>query len=560
MQQDDSKILLIIENQELLNELTGILRHTLSGEQIIPAANLENGLSLTQSQKPDLILIDHLADKTVTYVGVNALRNNPITKDIPILYFSSHDEHSNTDFLSPHDEIIVFYPLPVNETLLMSLIHSLLLLRKQKQRLEKLSEKFDIFSQFIKKSPVYLFIKEVTPTESRVLQASDNYVDMIGIPGSQMTGKTMEELFPAEFAKKISEDDWAVVSKGKLFQEEETFNNRTYLTIKFPFYQGDKILLAGYTIDINDQKTAEASLRTSEAHFRSIVDNSDAGYFYIDRNGIIQDVNQAWVNLYKFDSAEEIIGQHFTTVQKIEDAAAANELVNGIMQNNPDFVKGEFSRKCKDGSTGYHTFSARPVYKNSEVIGIEGFIIDTTEHRLAVEALRASEERYHLIDEASQDSIYSYDRDSRFTHANTFLCQQLQLTQEQILGKTHEELGYPQNLCDEWAALHQRVYDTNETVVEETTSIMPDGSRKHFEVVLNPIHDGEGNIIGIAGTTRDIHERKMAEAKIREQMAELKSWHNVTMGREERILDLKREVNQLLQEAGKPPKYKSVGE
>jgi PAS domain S-box-containing protein len=289
----------------------------------------------------------------------------------------------------------------------------------------------EMFSQFMRHSPIYIFIKEVSPTKSLVLQASENYSEMIGTPGSQMIGKTMEELFPPEFAAKISADDWSVVSKGEIFQVEEELNGRFFTTIKFPIQLGEKSLLAGYTIDFTKRKMVE-------------------------------------------------------------------------------------------------------------------------------EALHRSEERYHLIDEASQDMIYSYDKESRFTHANTGLCKQLGLRSDQILGKTHRELGYPQKLCDEWAVLHQRVYDTNATVIAETTAPVQGSDPLFFEVVLNPIHDAKGEIIGIAGTTRDIHARKMAEAKIKEQMNELRRWHNITMGREERILELKREVNNLLVQAGKPPLYTSV--
>ncbi|MBI9049439.1 MAG: PAS domain S-box protein [Anaerolineaceae bacterium] len=431
---------------------------------------------------------------------------------------------------------------------------------ERKQVEKAILDNTEMFSQFIHHSPIYIYIKEVTPTSSKVLHASENFIDMIGIPGSEMAGKTMEELFPPEFAQKISADDWDVVSKDGIFQDEEILNNRTYTSIKFPIQQGEKHLLAGYTIDITKQNQAEEALRNSEEHFRSIVDNSDAGYFFIDCDGIIQDVNQAWVQLHRYDSADEILGHHFTEIQKVEDIEAAKAFVSGIMENDSRYLKGDFSRKCKDGSIGYHTFSGRPVTKNGEVIGIEGFIIDTTEHRSAIEALRMSKERYHLIDEASQDSIYSYDRQSRFTHANTNLCKTLGLKPEQIIGKTHEELGFQKALCDEWATLHQQVYDTNATVIAETTGSVPDGTIRCYEVVLNPMHDGNGEIIGIAGTTRDINERKLAEAKIKEQIEELQRWHTITMGREDRILELKREINKLLHDAGEPIKYESVGE
>lgn len=55
-----------------------------------------------------------------------------------------------------------------------------------------------------------------------------------------------------------------------------------------------------------------------------------------------------------------------------------------------------------------------------------------------------------------------------------------------------------------------------------------------------------------------ITERKQAEAKLQEQLAELSRWHQASLGREDRILELKREVNDLLAQAGQPARYASA--
>ena len=130
--------------------------------------------------------------------------------------------------------------------------------------------------------------------------------------------------------------------------------------------------------------------------------------------------------------------------------------------------------------------------------------------------LRKSEERYRYIDESSLDSIYSYDRHGRFTHANRALCKLLGSPYERIIGKTHEQLGFPREKCEEWARLHQRVYDTDSTVVAVTETPIPNSQSVYFEVVLNPIHDATGDIIGISGTTRDITERRKAQQALEE--------------------------------------------
>ncbi|MCX6344325.1 MAG: ATP-binding protein [Armatimonadetes bacterium] len=155
---------------------------------------------------------------------------------------------------------------------------------ERKKAAEALRESNELFSQYMRHSPIYTFIKEVTPTESRILQASDNYQQMIGISGRDMIGKTMQELFPAEFGAKMSNDDWAVVANGEALQLDEDFNGRNYTSIKFPIVLGDKTLLAGYTIDITERKRAE----------------EDKRHFYHDT---IKSVTQGKLNLV---SSEEI--------------------------------------------------------------------------------------------------------------------------------------------------------------------------------------------------------------------------------------------------------------
>ena len=53
-------------------------------------------------------------------------------------------------------------------------------------------------------------------------------------------------------------------------------------------------------------------------------------------------------------------------------------------------------------------------------------------------------------------------------------------------------------------------------------------------------------------------ERMRGEEAVRERIDELSRWHRVTLGREERILELKREVNELLAASGLPPRYTSA--
>jgi K+-sensing histidine kinase KdpD len=61
--------------------------------------------------------------------------------------------------------------------------------------------------------------------------------------------------------------------------------------------------------------------------------------------------------------------------------------------NGESISTGEFTRRCKDGSVGYHTSSVAPVIRGGEVVGLEGFLIDLTEWvRAEREVWRRNEE------------------------------------------------------------------------------------------------------------------------------------------------------------------------
>lgn len=63
-----------------------------------------------------------------------------------------------------------------------------------------------------------------------------------------------------------------------------------------------------------------------------------------------------------------------------------------------------------------------------------------------------------------------------------------------------------------------------------------------------------------AELTEEIAERKKAQRDAAVQLKELERWHYITLGREKRIIELKKEVNELLADAGKPSRYKSTDE
>jgi PAS domain S-box-containing protein len=245
-----------------LYDLAPVGYFTLSEKGLIQEANLKAaelvGIPRSALVGQPLSGFIHSGDKDIYYLH----RDKLIKTGAPQVFELRMVSQDNAGFLA-HLEAAV---KDADGVPAIRMVVSDITARKRSEELLRQSNA--MLSLFMKHSPIYAFIKEATPTESRVLMASENFLEMTGIPGSEMVGKTMAELFPAEFAAKITDDDRAVVSGGNVFKHDEDLNGRHYTTIKFPIFHEDKILLAGYTIDITDRKRAETLLRESEQDLR----------------------------------------------------------------------------------------------------------------------------------------------------------------------------------------------------------------------------------------------------------------------------------------------------
>ena len=160
--------------------------------------------------------------------------------------------------------------------------------------------------------------------------------------------------------------------------------NEAYTNFCCPVANSFHILaipLLGY-VYIREQSIERAqavdALRESEARFRGIIESTQAGYFYMDRDSRFQHVNDAWLRMHGYTLPDQVIGQHFSLVQVETDLAQAQRDVDKLFSGE-SILTGEFTRRCKDGSTGYHTSSVSPVVRGGETVGLEGFLIDLTE-------------------------------------------------------------------------------------------------------------------------------------------------------------------------------------
>jgi PAS domain S-box-containing protein len=132
--------------------------------------------------------------------------------------------------------------------------------------------------------------------------------------------------------------------------------------------------------------------------------------------------------------------------------------------------------------------------------------------RRAEELAREVERRRDLeaIFACHPDFMYVIDRSHRFTYANQAMLDLWGRSLESVIGKTFRELGYPPELV----ALHETQLDEvleGKTVRSENPYTAPSGRTGFYEYIFVPVHGPNGQVRAIAGTTRDITERRRAE-------------------------------------------------
>lgn len=114
------------------------------------------------------------------------------------------------------------------------------------------------------------------------------------------------------------------------------------------------------------------------------------------------------------------------------------------------------------------------------------------------------------------DFNYAFDREGRFVYANQALLDLWGLRLKDAVGKNFFDLKYPDELAKRLHQQIRQVYESKAGLTDETPYISPTGAGGYYEYIFRPVFDGGGKVVLVAGSTRDITERKHTEERLRE--------------------------------------------
>jgi PAS domain S-box-containing protein len=112
-------------------------------------------------------------------------------------------------------------------------------------------------------------------------------------------------------------------------------------------------------------------------------------------------------------------------------------------------------------------------------------------------------------------------------------------------GKPYPLKFYPGKYRDIMDDIMKKTRTTGEIVEQEVAVTDSEGGEKWFHSTVVPVNDDEGNIEYMLIVSINITERREMEIALRERNRELESFNEVTVGRENRMVELKDRIKEL---------------
>jgi PAS domain S-box-containing protein len=323
----------------------------------------------------------------------------------------------------------------------------------------------------------------------------------------------------------------------------------------------------------------EDELRRSEALYRLLADNMNDLVWLMDLN-----LNTIYIS----PSVEKLQGLTLQENQQIplnqritpESYLKLMEFYNiekPKILSSSEYSYGntidlEFYKKS--GATYWLEINFSVIYNElSQMISVLCVGRDITNHKKMSEKLKESEEKLNLFFTQSLDGFFIMELDKpvvwneftdkeaaldyvinhqRVIKTNKALLDQYDATEDQILGKSLA--GFFAHDPEQGRKVIRAFLDNGHLHID-TFEKKTDGTDIVIEGDYICLYDKENRITGQFGIQRDVTASRKSESALKAQLEELRRWQMVTLGREHRNMELKREVNELLSRLGEPLRY-----
>ena len=292
--------------------------------------------------------------------------------------------------------------------------------------------------------------------------------------------------------------------------------------------------------DITDRKQAQEALRESEEKYRNVVERANDGIAVV-QDSIVQFANWRLAEMWG-GSVEEVTGTRFTDYIDPDELPKVAERYRRRMAGEGLTPTYETVLRRKNGEKVY-------VELNAGIIMYQGKSADLVIIRDITERKRAEEELIRLSNAVrmSTDSIVIGDLEGRIIDVNEATLKMYGAdSKEDLIGKSSFDLIAPEDRDRAFAGMAE-VLEKGYAASREYRVVIKNGIRIPVEMSAAILRDEAGNPIGSVGISRDVTERKRAEAEIQRHVRHLATLHEIDQALTS-TLDLDQVLSTLLEQ------------
>ena len=288
----------------------------------------------------------------------------------------------------------------------------------------------------------------------------------------------------------------------------------------------DLFVMVGTSVDITERKQIELALQDSNALLEEAQRIANLGIWTWD----VPDNKVTWTDplfeMFQVPKQPLISFETYENVIHPDDQTRVIGTIQTSMAGTDESYNLEHRVVLPTGAIR-NVFIYGYIFRNEAgaPIRLIGVAQDITERERLEEALRTREQEFRSLAESSPDYILRYDTERRIRYLNTNMRNLL------MLDGTHEVIG--RRLFEAWPdgrfnavdeALEQAMDSGNIVTLETASPSLTETEEMIYtETYIVPERDVNGDIIGANAFSRNITERKEAEATLAKQAAELRT-------------------------------------
>jgi PAS domain S-box-containing protein len=271
-------------------------------------------------------------------------------------------------------------------------------------------------------------------------------------------------------------------------------------------------------VEIAERKTAEVALRASEERYRSLFNSIDEGFAVIE---LLFD-EQGKANDYRF------LEMNPAFVKQGGLEGALGKRIRELIPNHEEYWFEIFGKVALTGEPVRLENEAKAMNRWFDVFAFR--LGGPTSRKVAVlfknitERKRAEKNsgRLAAIVESSDDAIYGKDLDGIITSWNRGAQKIFGYAASEIVGTSSMRL-IPADVQAQENQIFEKIKRGESAEHFESQRLTMDGRRIDVSITTSPIKDADLKVVGVSKVTRDITERKKAEAALRQALEKLRN-------------------------------------